>query len=386
MKEAFENKSFEQDKKETEIMKVPEIVVRPERGAHLLSVILKGRNPEWGNCNSELAQLANKHFGEHPLSLEISNAIGELAQEGIDEESLYNLSLTYQHPERMEHVFLMLEKYKGIDRETARIAHGKLVEALEGLDKDATFTDLDEKFEEEAEKDVEEKRGQLEEAREKIKSLIDFFQPKRETKEIETVNLMPTDALCHERSGSSFSFGREIVLRSSPEDSTQGQAHEFLHGIINPVVDKLEKTLTEDQKWRIAELASGKIKQHYGEGKYYSHLCEGFIRTYLNIFEKGEKPKTYEDFQELIAQRIANEEQFREALAQDRELKQRCETLGIRDLKGLVEKSKDYFETYEKDKLGEIIYECLGDYKEKREDNPGLTFEDYILEKFAEKL
>ena len=41
------NKKKEQ-KRVFEIMKIPEIVVQEERGAQLLSLLLKAENPQWG--------------------------------------------------------------------------------------------------------------------------------------------------------------------------------------------------------------------------------------------------------------------------------------------------------------------------------------------------
>ena len=367
-------------------MNVPEIVVQPEKGTHLLSIILKGHNPEWGNCDSELAKLTEQHFSEHPLNTDIKNTIEKLTKEGVDEESLYNLSLTYQNPERAGHVFDMLEKHKGVKRIEAEESQRKLIEALGILDKDPSLDGLKKKFTEETQKDIAIRQEQLEASQQRIGKLIDFFRPKSETTEIERVNLLPTDFLYHKRSGKSFSFGKELILMSSPEDSTEGQAHEFLHGIINPIIDKLDKSLTEGHKRKIVELASGKIKQHYGEENYYSHLCEGFIRTYLNVFEKGEKPQTYKNFRELISQKIPNDDQFQEILTSDRELRQRCSALGISNLKELTKKSKDYFETYEEDKLGDIIYDFLGDYKKESLNKPELTFEDFISRKFVRHL
>ncbi len=372
-----------EEEKRVETMNVPEIVVQPEKGTHLLSIILKGHNPEWGNCDSELAKLTEQHFSEHPLNTDIKNTIEKLTKEGVDEESLYNLSLTYQNPERAGYVFDMLEKHKGIRRMGAEESQRKLVGVLEILDKDPSLDGLKKKFTKETQKDIATRQEQLGGSRQKIEKLIDFFRPKLKTTEIERVNLLPTDFLYHKRSGKSFSLGKELILMSSPEDSIEGQAHEFLHGVINPIVDKLEKNLSEDHKRKIIELTSGKIKQHYGEENYYSHLCEGFIRTHLNVFEKGEKPQTYKNFRELISQKITNDSQFQEIFTKDKELKQRCDALGISNLKELIQKSKDYFETYEEDKLGNIINDFLGDYKRECSDKPEITFEDFVLQKFV---
>jgi len=381
-----ETKKGMEEGKSVETMNVPEIIIQPEKGTHLLSIILKGHNPEWGNCDPELTKLTEQHFSEHPLNTDIKNAIDGLTKEGVDEESLYNLSLTYQHPERTGYVFDMLEKHKGIERMRAEESQQKLIEALGILDKDPSLESLEKKFTEEIQKDIEIRQEQLGESRQKIKKLIDFFRPKSKTTEIERVNLLPTDFLYHKKSGKSFSLGKELILMSPLENSAEGQAHEFLHGIINPIVDKLDKNLNEDHKRKVVELASGKIKQHYGEENYYSHLCEGFIRTYLNVFEKGKKPQTYKDFRELISQKITNDDQFQKILTRDRKLKQRCDVLGISNFKELIEKSKDYFETYEEDKLGNIIFDFLGDYKRECLDKPEINFEDFVLQKFVRYL
>lgn len=378
------NKGVEEEKI-GEIMNVPEIVIQPEKGTHLLSIILKGCNPEWGNCDSELAKLTEQHFREHPLNTDIKNTIEELTKEGIDEESLYNLSLTYQHPERAGYVFDMLEKHKDTERMEAEESQRKLTEALKILDKDSSLDGLKNKFTEETQKDIAIRQEQLEGSRQRIKELIDFFRPKSQTSKIEKVNLAPTDFLYHKRSGKSFSFGKETILMSSPEDSTDGQAHEFLHGVINPIVDKLDNNLNENHKRKISELTSGKIKQHYGETEYYSHLCEGFIRTYINFFEKGETLQIYKNFQESIPKKITNE-WLKESLTKDKELKQRFNVLGISNLKELIEKSKDYFEKYEEDKLGNIIYDFLGDYKRECLNKQEITFEDFVLQKFVRRL
>lgn len=379
------NKGVEEEKR-GEIMNVPEIIIQPEKGTHLLSIILKGCNPEWGNYDSESAKLTEQHFSGHPLNADIRKTIEELIEEGVDEESLYNLSLTYQNPERTGYVFDMLEKHKGIEKLKAEELQRKLIEVLGILDKDPSLDGLKKKLAEETQKDIVIRQEQLEESQQRIKGLVDFFRPKSQTTEIKRVNLLPTDFLYHKRSGKSFSFGEELILMSSPEDSTDGQAHEFLHGIINPIVDKLDKNLSEDHKRKIVELASGKIKQHYGEEDYYSHLCEGFIRTYLNVFEKKEKPQTFKNFRELISQKISRDDQFQEILAGDKELKQRCDVLGISNLKELTEKSKDYFEAYEVDKLGNIIYDILEGYKRECSDKPEITFEDFVLQKFIRRL
>lgn len=378
----FEQNPPEEEKRiEVEVMKTPEIIIQPERGPILMSAIMKGFDPEWGNRDHELAKLTEQHFREYPLEPEIKNTIEELRKMGVDEESLYNLSLTYQHPERTGEVFSFLTKHKEI--QDPEKEQQKLLKCLELLDSNPSFKKLEENFIKYREEDVEKRKNQLEESRKRIEELINFFRPKANTTNVERINLMPTDFLYHRKSGKSFMLGKELILMSPPEDYLDGQAHEFLHSVINPIVDKLDSKLSEDQKRKIVELASGKIKQHYGEDleNYYSHLCEGFIRTYVNIFEKGARSLTYEGFQELISQKIKSEKQFQEILAEDKELKQRCDSLSISNLMELKNKSGGYFEKYEEDRLGDVIYEFYGDYKQEYQDKLELTFEDFVLEK-----
>lgn len=392
--ENLEEKNTEELEKEreekgeiAETMKVPEIVVQPEKGRQLLSIILKGHNPDWGNSDSELAKSTKKYFSEHPLNTDIKNTIDGLTKEGVDEESLYNLALTYQHPERTEDALSFFEKYKDTDRKRAEKLQQKLIRAMETLDKNPSFRGLDNKFTKEIKKDIAIRQERLEESRQRIERLVNFFQPKKETSDIRKVNLVPTDFLYKKQSGQGFSFGKEQIVYSPIDDYyTDGQDHEFLHGVINPIVDKLDNNLSEDHKRKIAELTSGKIKQHYGEECYGSHLSEGFIRTYVNFFEKGEKPVTYKKLQEAISQRITNDHQFKELLIDNKELKERFEVLGISNLKEFIEKSEDYFKMYEENKLDNIIYDFLGDYEQECKNKPEITFEDFVLQKFVHYL
>jgi hypothetical protein len=173
-------------------------------------------------------------------------------------------------------------------------------------------------------------------------------------------------------------------LQSSREASVEGEGHEFLHSVINPIIDKLNKKLTNRQKEQIVQMASGKLKQHYGQdtGNYYSLLNESFIRTYLNIFEKGKKPITFKDFKEKIFKNVPNEERFQEILIREQELKQRFDALEISSLKELSRKSKSYFNTYEKDELGRAVFKIYGDYSKERLKNHNLVFENFIIDNF----
>ena len=69
-------------------------------------------NPEWGETETPLAKETVEYFKNNPIDQEILKTIKGLYLEGVDEETLYNVALTYQHPERAEKVLEMAAKYK----------------------------------------------------------------------------------------------------------------------------------------------------------------------------------------------------------------------------------------------------------------------------------
>ncbi|MBU4141592.1 hypothetical protein KKE99_01820, partial [Patescibacteria group bacterium] len=127
-----------------------------------------------------------------------------------------------------------------------------------------------------------------------------------------------------------------------------------------------------------------KLKQHYGENSN-TLLNESFIRTYVNFFEKGSGPYNYEYLKEYLKKRTpeANKKEFQDSLRYDKEFKQRMDVMGISNFKEFSEISKEYFEKYEKDILGNIIYGFYEDYRKELQNNEKLIFEDFVLEKFA---
>lgn len=180
-----------------------------------------------------------------------------------------------------------------------------------------------------------------------------------------------------------------MVLRSHIENP-DGLNHEFLHSVINPIVEKLSQKLIERQKEKISQMASDELKfnQNYGEG-YFSLLCEEFIRAYNDFFRRGENPSTYthEDFQREIADK--KEKQFQEALAEEERLRVWCDKLGIKTLEDFRTKSKEYFEQFmknrfEKNLLQDLIFKFYQEYVNRPDKN--VNFEQFVLNNFANKI
>lgn len=388
--ENFESKFYpnmkkpkEPEKREAtfEVMKTPEIVIQEERGAQLFSLLLKAENPEWGETETPLAKETADYFRGSPLDHEILKTIKDFYAEGVDEETLYNLALTYRHPERAEKVLEMAAKYKPHVKNPEEI-HQKLLALLESFDQTFSASSLAEKFAAEIERDRRERLKRLEEIKQRIENLIDFFKPDSKTTNVQKLNFVPTDPLYRADSGRNFSAfpGEQIII--SHIDNIDNQDHEFSHGIVNPIVEKLSQQLTDEQKKKISQLASEKLKQDYGDG-HFSLLCEEFIRTYNDVLKRGEKPQTYEDFARKISG--INEKQFQKFLAESKNFKARCAELGIVTIEDFKNKSQEYFERFEKNQLRDLIFEIYQEYL-NRPNKEAENFEQFVLAKFSTRI
>jgi hypothetical protein len=375
----------EPEKKEFdfEILKTPEIFIREEREAQLLSFILKAKNPEWGNDDTPLSVDVKNYFSENPLSSDVSGFLDEihaLQEGGIDQEVLYTLAFTYGHPERNEGAFEVIMKHKSYIKNPQELQQ-KLFHILEVFEQSFFSSPLAEKLSIEIEKDKKVRGEILDETKVRIEKLIDFFKPDSKTTGIRQISLMPTDPLDRVNTGSAFVFGEELVLKTHI-DNPDNLEHEFSHSMINPIVEKLSQQLTDEQKEKISGLANEKLKQDYGDG-YFSLLCEEFIRTYNDVFKKGEKPQTYEAFVQKISS--ISEEQFQIFLAQSKSLKARCGELGIATVEDFKSKSQEYFERFVKNQLRDLIFEIYQEYSNRLDKNVE-NFEQFVLTNFSAKI
>ena len=371
------------EKKEAnfEVMKTPEIVIKEEKGIQLFSLLLKAENLEWGETETPLAKETVDYFRDNPLNPEIIKTIKDFHAQGVDEETFYNLALTYRHPERAEKVLETVAKYKPHVKNPEEV-HQKLLALLESFDQTFSTSLLAKKFATEIEQDRSERLTRLAETRKRIENLIDFFKPDSKTTNVRKLSFVPTNPLYKKNYGISFStFPNEQIIISHI-DNIDNQDHEFLHGIVNPIVEKLSQQLTDEQKKKISQLTSGKLKQDYGED-YFSLLCEEFIRTYNDVLKRGEKPQTYEDFMQKISG--ITENQFQKFLTESENLKARCEQLGITSIEDFKNKSQEYFEKFERNQLRDLVFEIYQEYI-NRPDKEAKNFEQFVLAKFLSKI
>lgn len=366
-----------------EVLRTPEISVCEERGAQLLSCILKAKNPKWGKSAGPFAEEAESYFQKNPLSPEISEFLDEiraLEEGGVDEETLYTIALTYGRPERNEAAFDFLTKQKSYSGDPQELQQ-KLLRVLGVFERSFSSSSLAEKLTHEVEADIEARQQNSKETGMRIEAQIAFFKPDSTTTEINKISLMPTDPLYRKDAGSSFVFGEELVLKTNIENP-DNLDHEFLHSVINPIVGKLFQRLTEKQKESITHFASEKLKRDYGENPD-SLLSEELIRTYNDVVKKGEQPKTYENFSQNV--RDINEEQFQKLLSQSEILQARCGELKIATVTDFRDKSQEYFRRFEMNQLRDLIFELYQEYQ-NRIDKETDNFERFILKRFINKI
>lgn len=376
-------KAQEQREEAIEVLQCPEISVHEEQGAQLLSYILKARNSEWGNRDTPLAVEVEKYFSENPLSsdvLRVFDEIDALQEGGVDEEVLYILAFTYGHPERSDGAMQVIAKHKSYIKNPHELQQ-QLFRVFDAFGQTISLSPLAATLGSEVQKDMEARRESLGEVRARIEKLIAFFQPDSKTTGVRKISLMPTDPLSRVNTGGAFVFGEELVLKTH-RDNFDNLEHEFSHSVINPIIEKLSLQLSDEQKEKISQLANIKLKQDYGEG-YFSLLCEEFIRTYNDVFKKGEKPQTYEDFVQKVSS--ISEEQFRKFLADSESLRVRCEVLGITSVEVFKDKTQDYYDRFEKNLLRDLIFEMYQEYS-NRPDTEAENFERFVLAKFSARI
>ena len=371
-----------------EVMSDPEISVQREDGLFLTSLMLKSLNPGWGSDEHELAKETTEYFSKNPIDRNIVNFFGEIGalKDGdVDEESLYILSLTLDHPEREEAAIATLEKYKPWIQDP-RGLHTRFMSVLRNFGASSAAGVLRTSFEEDTNRDIKRREKRLSLTRERISKLIEFFQPDENTTPVTKIEILPTNFLYPKNAGAGFHFGDTLVIMSNI-DNDDNIDHEFLHCVINPIVEKLEATLTESQREGILSRTSGRLRENYGD-HLYSVLCEEFIRTYNDWFKKGKLPITKSEFmRELGHQKTRGRdlENFIEAVTEHGTRKIEFSTRlfgGVHTMDEWRDELRKYFERYKQSDVQNMVYDAYKTYTQEREQNPQLNFEVFISEKF----
>lgn len=362
-----------------ERMKTPEVVSEGERGLHLVSLLLKAENPEWEGEENDTSCQVTEFFAAQPLSPDFLERLGALREAGVDEESLYNLSLVYRHPERWKYVERTLLAHKSI--EDLSVARDAVLDLLKEFDDLVSSAGFSEKFFASLERET--SSFDCEKAKERIEKLLDFFQPNKKTTSLRTVRFVPSGPLIGRDSGRGFFLGDEWVVFAHPE-SADTQDHEFLHSIINPIVGKLDEQLSDADKKAISCMASERIREGYGSHSF-SLLCEELIRTYNDVIKHNGGTDEYENFRNRLSR--VSEEQFQKYREESSSFREHCEALGIRTMSDFAEKAREYFDRFEQSyPLREFLLWFYDEYMRERRRHSHRDFERFVLDNFQKHL
>lgn len=284
-----------------------------------------------------------------------------------DEEALFIAALGAEHPEWREALLNQLKKHKSHVVLNAEEFQGELIEDVNNTPVAEKNKEAFEKWE----KDIPELKSRIEKD-------VYYFNPKPETSEINKLTVIPSDGILPENSGRGFSVGKEMVVMSHTGNLDNAE-HEFLHGVINPITERLSSMLSDEERERISELSSGKLREDYGD--YKSILNETLIRTYNNYIKKGEEIRSYEKFDAMVHN--LSPQEFKEVMKNE-ETVARFGKIGIETLADFRGKVDEYYEAYEKDELRNRVFMLYKEFNRKKEGDQELAFEDFLSKRIKE--
>lgn len=365
-----------------EVMKTPVFSLSHEEEHELVSLMLRARDNTWGDANSDIGKKINNYFKLNQLPNEVKNFLEKYRngnKNDLDAETIYNLALGLDNHTRNRNVFDMLAKYKNVEK--AEEAQQQLSDAIQSI-KSILPSELIEDMEAHAKNDTDKRESLLPKYKKNLNSLISFFRPSPSTSPVKTITLMNSDLILSKKSGAAFSLGEELVI-SSHVDNPDNINHEFLHSVINPIVEKISSKLSNEQKQKIIDMASRDLKygQEYGED-HFSLLCEELIRTYNDIYRKNEAPISYEKF--IGEADKLDEKKFDKILQEKESFAEKCEQLNVRTFEEFKAKRQEYFDAYHKNELRDRIFEMYKEYDDARTNDPSLNFENYIRNNYDE--
>jgi hypothetical protein len=288
----------------------------------------------------------------------------------FDAESLGWISLIYDNPEITDQIISDIQKHKGAESVTvAQIKYylntlGKLEELLTETGEYADYLgdpDLDP-----------ENRTELEG---KLAKTVDFFQPQVGTTSASRVVVIPTSRELIGESGWGYATG-DTAYVISPIDKTDNQTHEFLHAVVNPIVEKMD--ISGDEERQVVELASSRLVEDEGYGEHaQSLLGETLIRVYCRrILGEVDGYFSLGEFQEVVDR--LSDERFAE-ISTDEKMKKRMQGLDVATLDDFKAKAREYYDLYEKNDLAQKIIILYKEYQTSGTEESTVNFEDYFL-------
>lgn len=270
--------------KEYEPLPTPEIVIQREPGLELLSLLYILARPGWGNTEHPLAKAVHEHRATFQAVTKFSAFLAKY-EATVDEETLYNLALTYDDLKRFDAIATELKEHKRHSREALQDICHELIEIIKTCASDLDASPLKSQLEDFRRTDLEKREALREKYTATIRQLNAFFHPDAQTAAVRQLIIVPTDPLLHRYQGRAYSFAENLVIMSNIDNWLNFQ-HEYLHSVINPIVDKLQ--MTEAQGQAVIDGTDQALIEDYGQ-RPRSLLNEQIIRVYTRYFSRGKE-------------------------------------------------------------------------------------------------
>ena len=299
----------------------------------------------------------------------ISHSIKDYEDCG-DEEAVFMLALTLDHPEWEQDILKQIQKHKPHVQ--------KAKEILEKLKRNYS------EWQPEGQPVIEDAgwwAEHLPEKREQVANLIAYFNPSPE-EVAKRIIVVPSDSLLPSKeTGRSFHIGETVVIMSHTQNPDNFE-HEFLHSVINPLTEKLAELIPEEKVIALAShVLKNKKEEDYGDNAL-SLLNEELIRTY-NLIQTGESIKTFDDFARQV--NLLDEEGFNRIVEMESRFQSRLKAMGISSFAEFKQRLKEYYDKYEKNELRELVYKLYQKFEVEKSKNPKIRFGDFF-KKEAEKM
>lgn len=386
---------------EPKIENKPEIEKQPQlkfevapveavRGLTELTVLRRINDSSWGkdsDIDKEIDNLSEDEKEENKKSFNNLMAIAK-----SNEEALELAAVTKgKSAETREGALKYLIQYKGFEKEEAEEFLQRSSDLLDEMSQ--RYPKIIEILNEKTELDRREKEKISEQIKKYLDEAVDFLNPKSETTRMLNAHLLPNDPV-KPIGGRGLRMGEEIyIILIMPESSGLKNlsalenltpvgitVHEFLHGIINPITEKIK--LNEQQEGRVLDLVSFRLRktQSY-KGNASNLLNESLIRAYP-LQSIGGRQISLENFRKQTD--IMTEELFQE-------MKTNVERSGLLIKSKTLEAFKEseleiFYNKYLKDELADRISDFYKNYMAEKERQADITFEDYFIKNYKELL
>lgn len=213
--------------------------------------------------------------------------------------------------------------------------------------------------------DIKGREEDLPELNKKIDEAIEFFRPV--DFEISKVVYLPSNPLEKKQSGNGVVVNDTTYLNTE-KGNRINQVHEFLHCIINPIIDKL--TLNSDEERKILAFCSDNLKkQEYVSAS--SILTEEIIRTYKTGFNPSDRIG-FDGFMD----RLLSADDLDEVIDFKKE---GLESKNVDEFLKNKNDIRKYYDKYIKNILSERIWDFFREYSDQNIYN---NFEEYFLNNY----